>query len=60
MPKALLRRLELPTTILWTNTGCPWFAQLAAEMAAAVQSTEDFAEGVASFVERRAARFTGR
>ncbi|HEY3687054.1 MAG TPA: crotonase/enoyl-CoA hydratase family protein [Streptosporangiaceae bacterium] len=29
------------------------------EMAAAVQATEDFAEGVRSFVERRPARFTG-
>ena len=29
-------------------------------MATAVQSTEDFAEGIASFVERRPARFTGR
>jgi enoyl-CoA hydratase/carnithine racemase len=29
-------------------------------MAVAVQATEDFREGIASFVERRAARFTGR
>jgi len=29
-------------------------------MAATVQSTEDFAEGIASFMERRQARFTGR
>jgi enoyl-CoA hydratase/carnithine racemase len=29
-------------------------------MAAAVQATEDFAEGIASFVERRDARFVGR
>jgi enoyl-CoA hydratase len=29
-------------------------------MSAAVQSTEDFAEGIASFLERRPARFTGR
>jgi enoyl-CoA hydratase/carnithine racemase len=29
-------------------------------MAAAVQATEDFAEGIASFMERRLARFTGR
>ena len=29
-------------------------------MAATVQSTEDFAEGVASFIERRPARFNGR
>ena len=29
-------------------------------MAARVQSTEDFAEGIASFIERRPARFTGR
>ena len=29
-------------------------------MAAAVQATEDFREGIASFVERRTARFTGR
>jgi enoyl-CoA hydratase len=30
------------------------------EMAAAVQATEDFQEGIASFIERRAAQFTGR
>lgn len=30
------------------------------EMAATVQATEDFQEGIASFVERRPARFTGR
>jgi enoyl-CoA hydratase/carnithine racemase len=30
------------------------------EMAATVQATEDFAEGIASFLERRPARFTGR
>ena len=29
-------------------------------MAAAVQATDDFREGIASFVERRAAQFTGR
>lgn len=29
-------------------------------MAAAVQATDDFREGVASFIERREARFTGR
>ncbi|MGE4164164.1 MAG: crotonase/enoyl-CoA hydratase family protein [Vicinamibacterales bacterium] len=29
-------------------------------MAAAVQATEDFAEGIASFVQRRPARFSGR
>ena len=29
-------------------------------MSAAVQSTEDFKEGIASFVERRPAKFTGR
>jgi enoyl-CoA hydratase/carnithine racemase len=29
-------------------------------MAAKVQSTDDFAEGIASFLERRPARFTGR
>ncbi len=29
-------------------------------MSAAVQTTEDFAEGIASFLERRPARFTGR
>lgn len=29
-------------------------------MSAAVQATEDFAEGIASFLERRPARFTGR
>ena len=29
-------------------------------MAAAVQSTADFAEGIASFLERRPARFIGR
>lgn len=29
-------------------------------MSAAVQSTADFAEGIASFLERRPARFTGR
>jgi len=29
-------------------------------MAAAVQATEDFEEGIASFIERRPARFTGR
>ena len=29
-------------------------------MAAAVQATEDFREGIASFIERRPARFTGR
>jgi enoyl-CoA hydratase/carnithine racemase len=30
------------------------------QMAATVQATEDFQEGIASFLERRAARFTGR
>jgi enoyl-CoA hydratase len=30
------------------------------EMAAAVQATEDFQEGIASFLERRPAQFTGR
>lgn len=30
------------------------------EMSAAVRATDDFREGIASFVERRAARFTGR
>ena len=29
-------------------------------MSVAVQSTEDFAEGIASFLERRPARFVGR
>ena len=30
------------------------------EMAATVQATEDFQEGIASFIERRPAQFTGR
>src|SRR4051812_8706343 len=30
------------------------------EMAAAVQATDDFQEGIASFIERRPAQFTGR
>src|SRR5947209_17238363 len=30
------------------------------EMAASVQATEDFQEGIASFIERRPAQFTGR
>lgn len=35
-------------------------AQAIPAMAAAVQATEDFREGIASFVERREARFMGR
>ena len=31
-----------------------------AEMERSVRATEDFQEGIASFIERRAAKFTGR
>jgi enoyl-CoA hydratase/carnithine racemase len=57
-PSALMHTIA--NARLATTEGAPAAIAAIPVMAAAVQATEDFQEGIASFVERRPAQFRGR